>query len=133
MGLFDLFKKKPKLSDEQLKMNKLWDMWVNKQIESPYKELMDYQSEVNNGGHSQYFTNAENVSDLQKDMSALDEILSPELKSNLHEAYKAYLIWDENDKNEEAEEVLERCDDVFWDKEDEINRTLENRASKIAL
>ena len=51
MGLFDFFKKKKtELTEEQLKLNKMWELWVDEQVDSPYAELMNYQSEINNGG-----------------------------------------------------------------------------------
>ena len=93
---------------------------------------MKYQSEINNGGHDQYFTNIENTGDLAKEMAALEEILSPKMNENLNNAYKAYLILEEKD-DEEAEEILEECDDFFYDNEEEINRKLEEYASTIEL
>ena len=81
MGLFDIFKKKNvELTEEQLKWNKMWELWTEEKVDSPYAELMTYQSEINNGGHDQYFTNVENTSDLSKEISALEQILSAELK-----------------------------------------------------
>ena len=69
MGLFDFFKKKKvELTEEQLKWNKMWELWAEEKVASPYSELMTYQSEINNGGHSQYFTNIKNVSDIQKEV-----------------------------------------------------------------
>lgn len=134
MGLFDIFKKKKvELTEEQLKWNKIWDLWVEKKAETPYDELMTYQSEVNNGGHGQYFTNVENTGDLQKEMSALEQILSEKLKTNLKEAYKAYLVLEEKEEDEKAEETLEQCDDVFYENEEEINHALEEYAAKIKL
>lgn len=133
MSLFDMFKKKePQLTEEQRKWNKMWDLWVEKKAQSPYAELMTYQSEVNNGGHDQYFTNVENTGDLQKELSALEQILSAKLNTNLKKAYKAYLISEEVD-DEEAEEILEQCDDVFYDNEGEINHILAEYASEIKL
>ena len=74
MGLFDIFKKKKvELTEEQLKWNKMWELWTEEKVESPYAELMTYQSEINNGGHCQYFSNVENVSDLPKEIFELDE------------------------------------------------------------
>ncbi len=134
MGLFDIFKKKKvELTEEQLKWNKMWELWTEEKVASPYAELMTYQSEINNGGHDQYFTNVENTGDLNKEFSALEQILSPELKDNLNKAYKAYLILEKKEKDEEAEEVLEQCDDVFYENEQEINRLLEEYACKIEL
>ena len=134
MGLFDIFKKKKvELTKEQLKWNKMWELWTEEKVDSPYAELMTYQSEINNGGHDQYFTNVENTSDLNKEISALEQILSAELKNNLNKAYKAYLILEKKEEDEEAEETLEQCDDVFYENEEEINRLLEEYACKIEL
>ena len=131
MSLFDLFKKKKvELTEEQLKWNKMWDLWTDGEAESPYAELMTYQSEINNGGHSQYFFNIENNDDLNKEMSALENILSDKLVDNLHKAYKAYLILEEN---EEAEAIMEQCDDMFYENEEEINSKLQAYADKIQL
>ena len=94
---------------------------------------MTYQSEINNGGHSQYFTNVENTSDLQKEMSVLETILSEELKTNLKKAYEAYLILEEKEDDEKAEEILEQCDNAFYKNEEEINITLKEYASRIEL
>ena len=58
MGFFDLFKKKKKEQPvEALKWNKMWDMWAEQKASSPYAELMTYESEINNGGHKQFFDN----------------------------------------------------------------------------
>jgi tetratricopeptide (TPR) repeat protein len=134
MGLFDIFKKKKvELTEEQLKWNKMWELWTEEKVDSPYAELMTYQSEINNGGHDQYFTNVENISDLNKEISALEQILSAELKNNLNKAYKAYLILEKKEEDEEAEETLEQCDDIFYENEEEINRLLEEYACKIEL
>ena len=75
MGLFDFLKKKKvELTEEQLKWNKMWELWTEGHADSPYAELMTYQSEINNGGHSQYFDNVSNTSDLQKEMLSLEII-----------------------------------------------------------
>lgn len=129
MGLFDLFKKKkPELTEEQLKWNKMWKLWADEKIESPYSELMTYQSEICNGGHAQYFDNVGNVSDLPKEMSALAQILPSELIHNLEKAYKAYLALEADAENEKAEEIIGQCDDMFYENEDVINHILEDYA-----
>ena len=134
MSLFDLFKKKQvELTEEQLKWNKMWDLWTEGEVESPYAELMTYQGEINNGGHSQYFFNIENNDDLDKEMSALENILSDKLIDNLHRAYKAHLIVEENEDDENAEEIIEQCDDMFYENEEEINNKLQEYAYKIQL
>ncbi len=134
MGLFGLFKQKRKveLTLEQLKWNKMWESWADGNAESPYAELMTYQSEVNNGGHGQYFTNVESTGDLQKEMSVLEEILSEELKETLSKAYKSYLILQEKE-DERAEKILSECDNVFYENEEDITSVLKEHAYKIEL
>ena len=134
MGLLDVFKKKKvELTEDQLKWNKMWMLWTEERVKSPYAELMTYQSEINNGGHSQYFCNVENVSDLQKEMSELQIILTPILRENLKKAYKAYLILEENEEDEKAEEILEQCDDIFYENEEQINHLLEQYANELEI
>lgn len=129
MRLFGFFKKKKvELSEQQIKWNRMWEQWANGQTESPYTELMNYHGEINNGGHCQYFTNVKNTGDLQKEMSALGDVLSAELTNNLQKAYNAYLILEEKDGDENSEEILKECDCIFFENEEEINRILENYA-----
>ena len=136
--LFDIFRRKKKnalddnsLAEENKQWNKMWDLWANGEIQSPYNELMTYQSEVNNGGHGQYFVNTENTSDLLKEMSGLNSILSDTLKENLKTAYEAHLLLEQDETNEEAEAVLEKCDDVFFQNEKDINAILESFCKQI--
>jgi len=134
MGLFDIFKKKKvELTEAQLKWNKMWELWTEEKTKSPYNELMTYQSEINNGGHSQYFCNVDNVSDLKKEMSALEEILTPLLRENLQKAYEAYWILEEKEDDEKAEEILEQCDDVFYENEEQINHILQEYANTLEI
>ena len=133
MGLFNFFKQeKVKLTEEQCKWNKMWDLWAEEKAESPYAQLMTYQSEINNGGHDQYFTNVENIADLQNEISVLETILPVIHRDNLRKAYKAYLVLKEKD-DEEAEKILEQCDDAFYENETELNCILEEYAQKIEL
>lgn len=134
MGFLDLFKKKKvKLTEEQLRWNKMWDLWAAGEAESPYAELMTYQSEINNGGHGQYFFNIENNGDLNEEITALKTILSDGLANNMQKAYEAHLILDENEDDEKAEEIIEQCDTVFFENEEEINSKLEVYSKKIQL
>lgn len=124
-GFIKRKKTRVELTDTQLKWNKMWDLWVEGKVESPIGELMTYQSEINNGGHSQYFFNTENTDDLQMSLVNVLSILPKELKDNLENAYKAYTVLEQNEDNEEAEEILEKCDDIFYENEQEIIRILE--------
>jgi len=112
--------------------NKMWELWVEGEAESPYAELMTYQSEVNNGGHDQYFFNVSQTGDLEKEMSVLETVLSPKLKANLQKAYGAYLVLEEKEEDEAAEALLDQCDDVFYENEEEINQTLKQYAAQIS-
>lgn len=134
MGIFNFLKRKePKLTESQLKWNKMWELWEEGKAESPYTELMTYQSEINNGGHDQYFTNVENTADLKKELYALKSVLSPKLINNLQKAYKAYLVLSQNENDDDAQEIIEQCDDIFYENEEEINKILEEYATKIKL
>jgi hypothetical protein len=132
MGIFNLFKKKKvELTEEQLKWNKMWDLWTQGKADSPYAELMTYQSEINNGGHEQYFSNIENNGDLEREIAVLETILPDQLVKNLHRAYQAYLILEENEDDEKAEEIIEQCDDLYYNHEKVINQKLELYANTI--
>ena len=134
MGFFDILKKKKiEITVEQKKWNRMWELWVEGEVDSPYAELMTYQSEINNGGHDQYFTNVENTGDLPKEMSALETILSEKLNNNLKKAYKAYLVLEEKETDGEAEKTIEQCDSMFYQNEEKINLILKGYASKIEL
>lgn len=133
MGILTLFKKKDKLSDEQKKQDKIWSLWAEGHADSPYAELMTYQSEINNGGHDQYFFNTGQTGDLQKEMRVLETVLPVSLQNNLRVAYKAYLELAENQADGKAEATLKQCDGVFYKNEEEINCILKEYASKIKL
>lgn len=134
MGVFGFFKKrKSELSHGQKKWNKMWDLWAENRADTPYAEVMTYQSEVNNGGHDQYFFNVEQTDNLQAEISILENVLSEELRSNLLTAYDAYQMLADKESDEEWEAILEGCDNVFFKNEEEINRILKEYASKIEL
>ncbi len=137
MGIFSFFKrKKVELTEEDLKWNKMWDLWCEEKIESPYAELMEYHSEVNNGGHDQFFTNVENCGDIEASLTALYTVLGSPLKKNLEKAHKAYIkmeATDDDDVVDKFSEILEGCDDVFYENEEKILELLKARAEKIEL
>lgn len=86
---------------------------------------MTYQSEVNNGGHHQYFLNTENNGDVRKDIDALCTILPGVLTENIQTAFKSYVELEQDKNIETNEEILEQCDDVFYENEEMINGILE--------
>lgn len=46
-------------------------------------------------------------------------------------AIKIIILLEQNEDDETAQEELEACDDVFFENEEEINRSLEECAAKI--
>ena len=134
MGVFDFFKKKKvELNEELKKWDKMWELWTEGQADSPYAELMTYQGEINNGGHSQYFTNVENTGDLQKEMNTLQTVLPLKFKENLKKAYEAYLELEAKEEDEQLEEVLNQCDRLFYEHEEELNNILKEYANTVKL
>ena len=132
MSFFDLFKKKKKEKPiEELKWNKMWDLWAEEKISSPYAELMTYDNEIHNGGHLQFFDNVSNTSDLPQTISALCTILNGLLKQNLETAYNAYLEYKE--KEDTLDEILDECDNVFYENEDQIESILKEYAKTMEL
>ena len=138
MKFFDFLKKFFQKKEEALpieaqKWNKMWDLWVEEEADSPYAELMTYQSEVNNGGHMQFFDNVSNTDDLPKNVEVLYSILTGALRENIEKAYNAFLAYDENDENDTISEIMDECDDVFYANESEIERILQEYADTIEL
>ncbi len=135
MSFFDLFRKKRKKQPiEEIQWNKMWDLWVEEKASSPYAELMTYVSEVNNGGHMQFFDNVSNTSDLPQEISALCTILEGILKQNIETAYNAYLEYEGNDdKEDKLDEILDECDNVFYENESKIEQILKGYAATIEL
>ena len=134
MGLFSFFKKKSEeLTEEQRKWDKMWDLWFEEKIDAPYSQLMRYQSEINNGGHDQYFINVDNTTGLHEELPVLESILPALHKENLHKAYKAYLVLEEKEDDEQAAEILAQCDNFFYEKETVINDILAEYAKTLEL
>lgn len=117
-------------TEEELKWNKMWDLWAEEKIESPYEELMRYQNEINNGGHFQYFLNVEGNDDLEKEISVLKTILPDSLKENFQNAYDAYTKLGED---KDANDILYQCDKVFYDNEIDVDNLLKEYSKNIEL
>ncbi len=138
--IFDLFKRKKNkavetssLSEAEEKWNKMWSKWSDGEIDSPYNEVMNYQGEVANGGHYQYFLNTDSNGDLRKELEILCSILPDSMKNNIRAAFNAYLEL-EQDKNIDAnEEIMKKCDCFFSDNEKTINGILEDFCKSIEL
>ncbi|MBQ9118183.1 MAG: hypothetical protein IJY11_03160 [Clostridia bacterium] len=138
MGLFNLFKRKKKKEElpiEALKWNKMWDLWSNEKADSPYAELMTYLSEVNNGGHMQFFDNVSSVSNLSGTVSELYTILPIVLKESLEKGYDTHLKYEagEGITEEIYAEIMDACDDKYYANETEIEHILKEYAATMTL
>ena len=116
MGIFDIFKKKKAALTTDQKLDKMWDLWAVNKLDLPCAKLMKYESEVNNGGHSQYFYNVANCGDLAVEVEAVLSMLPKPLRENLARGYAAFSEQDDisDDVNDE---LFEECDDVFYEHE----------------
>ena len=116
MGIFDIFKKKKAALTTDQKLDKMWDLWAVNKLDLPCAKLMKYESEVNNGGHSQYFFNVANSGDLAVEVEAVLSMLPEPLRENLARGYAAFSEQDDisDDVNDE---LFEECDDVFYEHE----------------
>ena len=132
MGIFGLFSKEQSLSEADRKWNRMWDLWVEGSAESPYSELMEYESEVNNGGHSQYFFNVANCGDLQASAEILLNVLPEPLLSNFRKAYEAFSGMEDicDDVNDA---LFEMCDGFFYDNEQPLMDVLKTYVDTIVL
>ena len=120
MGFFNIFKKKKgqPLTTGQ-KLDKMWELWGEDKLDSPCAKLMKYESEVNNGGHSQYFFNVANCGDLAVEVEAVLSMLHDPLRENLARGYAAFS--EQDDISDDVNDGLfEECDDVFYEHEQDI-------------
>ena len=116
MGIFDIFKKKKTALITDQKLNKMWDLWADGKLNLPCAKLMRYESEVDNGGHSQYFFNVANGGDLAVEVEAVLSMLPEPLRENLARGYAAFS--EQNDISDDInDELFEECDDVFYEHE----------------
>lgn len=119
------------LSLEDQRFNKMWDLWAEGKISSPYAELMTYESEINNGGHDQFFYNVSQSDSVERVVSELYKILPESLASNLRTAHNALL--ENGDDMDANEEVFEGCDDFFYENEELINYILQEYSKTIEI
>ena len=113
MGIFDIFKKKKAALTTDQKLDKMWDLWAVNKLDLPCAKLMKYESEVNNGGHSQYFFNVANCGDLAVEVEAVLSMLPEPLRENLARGYAAFSAQDDisDDVNDK---LFEECDNIFY-------------------
>lgn len=117
-------------SDLEEKWHKMWQLWMNDRLESPYQEILTYENEVRNGSHLQYFNWIQENENPEKivDIVSLN-LVGTVLKPIFNKAYRAYL---ELEKNEEiANQILQSCDDAFAEAANDIEKYMETITAKI--
>lgn len=120
------------MTESDRKWNLMWDMWVAGAAQSPYAELMEYESEVNNGGHSQYFFNVANCGDLEAEVERILTVLPSPLRENLKKGYDAFAA-QADICDDDNEELFEECDDVFYENEQFLIDVLKVYADSLVL
>lgn len=116
MSIFDLFKRKKETLTTEEKLDRMWELWEIGDLKDPCAKLMTYESEVDNGGHSQYFYNIANCGDLAAEVQAVLSMLPEPLRENLNRGYTAFAA-QEDICDDDNEELFEECDDVFYEHE----------------
>lgn len=127
-----MFQKSKQLSEAEQKWDRMIELWGQGNLESPYAELLEYDSEVNNGGHSQYFFNVANCGDLHAAVTTILAMLPPVHCDNLKRGYDAFSA--QNDIcDDDNEDLFDACDNVFYEHEQSILDILETYASNLDL
>ena len=120
------------MTESDRKWNLMWDLWVEGKAESPYAELMEYESEVNNGGHSQYFFNGENCDNLHEAVSVILPVLPEPLRGNLKKGYDAFCA-QEDISDDSNDDLFEECDEIFYENEQLLMDILRGYADSLTL
>ena len=128
MSIFDIFKKKTYPLTAEERWNRIWELWAIGDLPSPLENLLTYESEVNNGGHSQYFFNVANGGDLAVEVEAVLSMLPEPLRENLKRGYDAFAS-QEDIADDENEDLFEECDDVFYKHEQQIIDIIQEAAN----
>ena len=116
MGLFNIFKKKEPVTEEQKKWEFAWEQWRLEEAPAPYSMLMTYYNEIKKGGHTRFFINIAFCGEVEKAVEKIGSELPEILRENLKTAYSHYVVL-VNEENEETEKKIEECDTVFDENE----------------
>lgn len=136
MGIFDRFKKKKpeQLSTEALNWNRLFELWSEGKLASPYNELVGYYSEISGDGHGFYFMNMEGNEDSENTVNILTANLPEILKNNLEKAYELYRHMENETDEAKAEQLskeLYQCDVFYAENEKLLEATLQEYANSL--
>ncbi len=127
----DISKKKEPVSDEQVKIEFLWEQWRLEKVPEPYNTLMTYLSEIKYGGHTRFFINIAYCGEVEKAVEKISKELPELLRENLKTAYSYYVIL-VNEENEETEKKIIECDKFFDENEHLITEILQQYAETLS-
>ena len=132
MGLFDIFKKKEPVTDEQLKWEYIWEQWRLEEVPEPYNTIMTYYKEIKKEGHTRFFLNIAFCGEVEKAVERIGALLPEILCENLKTAYSHYVIL-VNEENEETEQKIRDCDTVFDENEQLILDMIQEYADTLEV
>ena len=132
MGLLDMLKKKKITLTPEEKLDQMWALWAKNELKLPCAKLMTYESEVNNGGHSQYFFNIANCGNLAAEVETVLSMLPEPLRENLNRGYVAFAA-QKNIFDDDNDALFEECDDVFYKHEQLLIDILDEAAKGLTL
>lgn len=130
MGLFDLFKKKEPLTEEQEKLEFLWNLWRLEKVPEPHNTIMTYYKEIKDGGHTRFFINIAFCGEVEKAVKKIGGLLPEILCENLKTAYSYYVVL-VNEENLETEEKIRECDKIFNENEQLILDMIQKYANTL--
>ena len=124
--MFSLFKKKKcDPTSAQQKLNKLWALYDNGELEKQNAEifvLCEYESGINGEGHSGFFFNNEaHLSDYHE---MLVNALPADLRDNFERAYDSY-------GTDAEEDTCDTADSYFYAHEQGLLALLQNYANQL--
>ncbi len=131
MGLFN-FKKKAPVTEEQKKLDYLWELWRLEEAPAPYSTLMTYYKEITKGSHISFFLNIAYCGDVEKAVNKIGDALPQILKDNLQTAYSHYLVLI-NEENDETENKIRECDRIFDENKQLITDILQEYANTLEV
>lgn len=132
MGFFDVFKKREPMTDEQINMEYLWDLWRLEKVPEPYNTLMTYYREIKKGGHTRFFINIAFCGKVEKAVNKIGDLLPDVLCENLKTAYSHYVIL-VNYEDNETEKKIQKCDEVFDENEQLLLNIFQEYANSLEV
>lgn len=110
------------------KWNYMIDLWVDNKLDNPIQHLITYDSEVNNGGHLQFFENCHE--ELPEIIPLIKTYLSKNMAKNLQDAYDLYLNLNPNTYSIDTfvdvarEDHFDKFDNYYYEHDKEVNQVL---------